>query len=75
LECGDLSPLSYGSIAKSLAFAVSCYTGVKAATSRRTPNLALPDAQGVFQQPARVWFFLVCWTALRNPGDRNMFFL
>ena len=32
----------YGSLPKSLAFAVSCYIGAKAATSRRTPNLAHP---------------------------------
>jgi hypothetical protein len=39
LECGDLSPLSYRLLARSLACAVSWYIGVKAATSRRTPNL------------------------------------
>jgi hypothetical protein len=45
LECGDKSPLSYGMLAKSLECAA---IGAKAATSRRTPKLALPDLKEFF---------------------------
>ncbi len=52
LECGDLSPLSYGSLAKSLALRS---LGTLEEKRRQVAALQIsraPDSQGVFQRPA-----------------------
>src|SRR6185369_12697111 len=71
LECGDLSPLSYGLPVKILVICGLLPHGAKAATSRRTPNFALLGLSRCFQQPARGKSALsppapasICWISL-----------